>query len=452
MSGFPLRLACLYAAMLAGGAGSAVAQADASGGKLDVSGSVRVRYEWIDGQPRSGFNPSDDLLNVRTRLAATYTDGATTVVGEVFDSRAWLADAGTPVSTNEVNSLELVQAYVAHSWSEPFGGKSKASMQAGRFMLNLGSRRFVAADDFRNTTNGYTGLRADAAGEGWSTTGIYVLPQIRLPMDAQGLKDNAAEFDRETGSLRLWGGLASVDVRPSGGALQASYFRLDEEDQPDLPSRNRHLDTYALRFFREPAPDVVDYDAEVAVQTGDVRTGNAPTAPVQDVWAGYAHLEAGRTWRAPYKLRVALEYDWASGDEPGGDYNRFDTLFGMRRAEIAPAGLYNAVGRANLSAPGVRLEVEPDLRWDAFASFRQLFLASRTDSFSTTGVRDQDGLTGTFAGSQIDARVRYWIVPQALRLEANVVHLLKGRFLRKAAGHNDPDDATYVAFDLTASF
>ena len=37
---------------------------------LDLSGSIRLRYETIDGQPRTGFNTSDDLLSVRTILSA----------------------------------------------------------------------------------------------------------------------------------------------------------------------------------------------------------------------------------------------------------------------------------------------------------------------------------------------------------------------------------------------
>ena len=35
----------------------------------------------------------------------------------------------------------------------------RSEHQAGRFTLNLGSRRLVAADDYRNATNGYTGLK-----------------------------------------------------------------------------------------------------------------------------------------------------------------------------------------------------------------------------------------------------------------------------------------------------
>jgi hypothetical protein len=72
----------------------------------------------------------------------------------------------------------------------------------------VGSRRLVAADDYRNTTNGYTGLRADLAWRaGWSATAIYTLPQQRRPDDRASLARNAVAPDREGFDLVLWGGM-----------------------------------------------------------------------------------------------------------------------------------------------------------------------------------------------------------------------------------------------------
>jgi len=68
----------------------------------------------------------------------------------------------------------------------------------------------------------------------------------------------------------------------------------------------------------------------------------------------------------------------------------------------------------------------------SFAAFRGLWLASNTDSFSTTGVRDATGRSGDFAGRQLEGRIRYWLVPNALRFEANAVWLDKAGFLAKS--------------------
>ena len=52
-----------------------VAMADDAPDGLTVSGAIRVRYEAIDGQARTGFNGSDDLLNIRTNILAEYRTG-----------------------------------------------------------------------------------------------------------------------------------------------------------------------------------------------------------------------------------------------------------------------------------------------------------------------------------------------------------------------------------------
>ena len=420
---------------------------------LKVSGSVRLRYETVEGQARAGFNTSDDLINLRTRVAADYDAGALRFGGEIYDSRAYGSKPGTPLTTNEVNTLEVVQAYVASDINQPWGPGSKASVQVGRFTLNLGARRLVAADDFRNTTNGYTGIKLDGQWAGGvNATAIYVLPQIRRPDDFTSLSDNEVELDRDTSALKLFGGLVTVPVAPEKAALQVSYFGLDERDQSDLATRDRDLDTYGLRYFREPAADTLDFDVEAFAQRGSLSASVAPGAATLDVSASYLHAEAGYRWSGLWKPRLAFEYEYASGDKPGGDYNRFDTLFGMRRAEIAPAGLYNAVGRANINSPGLRLEVEPSATWDAFIGWKALWLASNTDAFSTTGVRDATGGSGRFAGNQIDARVRYWLVPQTLRLETTVVYLAKGDVLQNAPNALRSGDTIYAAFDVTTIF
>jgi hypothetical protein len=418
-----------------------------------LSGSTRVRHEVLDGQPRAGLPAEDEQLALRTTLFAEYDAGTVRIGGEIYDSRAWLHTPGDALTTNEVNALELVQAYVAADFDAPFGAKSRLGLQAGRFMLNLGSRRLVAADDYRNTTNGYTGLRADlrTAG-GIEVTAIYVLPQQRLPDDRAALEANAVRWDRESFDLQLWGGYIARPRTLGGATLELGYFGLFERDQPGRATRNRDLDSFSARLIRNPAPGEFDFEAEGIYQTGTIRTSTAVAAPRQNVSASFVHADAGYTFAGSDKLRVSLEYDRASGDRAGGSYARFDTLFGMRRAELAPAGIYNAIGRANISTLGVRAEIAPHPDWDAFAVYRAMWLAERTDSFSTTGVRDPAGASGSFAGHQVELRARYWIVKDFLRAEVNGVWLGKGRFLETAPNAPATGNTRYLTTGLTAAF
>ncbi|NIJ07161.1 hypothetical protein FHS31_000743 [Sphingomonas vulcanisoli] len=416
---------------------------------FDLSGTMRLRYEAISNQPRAGYGRSDDLINLRTNLLAKYQAGAFTIAGELWDSRVYGEDARTPVTTGEVNALELVQAYVGWRGSV---GKAKAAFQAGRFVLNIGSRRLVAADEYRNTTSGYTGFRADTSAPGGITaTIIYVLPQQRRPDDTDALQSNAVAFDHEGFDLVLWGGTIAKSKAFGPATIEASYYHLGEHDLAGRPTRDRSLDTYGGRLIREPASRTWDAEIEGFYQSGSISASTAPGAATLPVSAWFLHASTGYTLAGSLKARVSVQYDYASGDRAGGSYGRFDTLFGMRRADLAPAGLYNAVGRANVATPGGRIEIAPSPRWDAFATYHALWLAERTDSFSTTSVRDATGRAGAFAGHQFDARLRWWVVPAFLRLELDGVLLVRGRFLKDAPNTNTRGTTAYGAFNLTAS-
>lgn len=420
---------------------------------LRLSGSARARYETLDGQSRVGLDASPDMVSLRTTMFAEYAANSLRIGAELYDSRAYFGDAGSGVSANEVNAMELVQAYVARDFKGVLGTRVDAAVQVGRFTLNLGSRRLVAADDYRNTTNGYTGFRFDfKAADTGSATLIYTLPQRRLPDDLPSIEDNEIQLDRESAALALWGGIATFPGAIGGVALEGAFFRLDEEDSRDLATRDRRLNTSSLRVFRDPAENRWDFEVEGAYQNGSVSASMASAAAALDVSAYFYHLEAGYQWSGGWRPRLSVQYDRVSGDDGKSNYGRFDTLFGMRRADFAPSGIYNSVGRANLSSPGVHLEAIPGPRLDLLLDYRALWLDSRTDSFSTTGVRDASGQSGDFAGHQVDSRVRYWLVPQFLRLEGDVVLLFKSRFLRDAPNAPPTGDTHYASVNLTATF
>jgi hypothetical protein len=433
----------------------ALASAQGTGAGADglaVSGTVRLRYEAVQGQLRPGFNRNDDLFGVRTTVHADYASGSVHVVGEIFDSRSYGADARTPISTNEVNAFEVVQAYAGVKLGLGDDGH-QLIIDAGRMMVNIGSRRLVAADDFRNTTNSYTGLRADfSAAGGWKGTLIYVLPQIRRPDDNAGLRNNKVEVDRESFDLVLWGGtVAHARTLGSFGA-DVSFYHLGEDDAPGRPNRNRSLDTFGGRLFRDPSVGSWDLEVEGFGQRGTIRESLSPTAPRLNVRAWYIHADAGYTLDAPWHPRVSVDYDQASGDGRGSRFSRFDTLFGMRRADFTPAGLFSGIGRANILAPGLRLEVTPNKKLDGFVSYRPMWLDNRFDSFSTTGVRDPSGRAGRFAGHQLDSRLRFWLRPERLRFEVDGLLVANGRFLDEAPNGPPGKHAEYVTLNVTAWF
>ena len=426
------------------------AWADDTPDALTISGSFRVRYEAIDGQARTGFNSSDQFTNLRTQFLAQYEADPLRLGLEIYDSRVFGAMPGSALTTSEVNTLEPVQAFVAVDLPGLLGKGSAVTLKAGRMTLDLGSRRLVALDDYRNTVNSYTGLRGDLSmPHGIKATLVYVLPQQRLPGDYASMDRGKIELDKESFDAVLWGGLASKAKALGRATAELSFYHFGERDAPALPTRDRSLNSLGVRLFADPMPGRLDYELEAIWQSGEISASLAPGAATQQVSASYVRGRIGYSFAGALKPRVAFEVDRASGDGPGGRYGRFDPLFGARRSDLGPAGLYNAIGRSNIFSPGVRLEISPGQRLDAFVGYRAMWLAADTDSFSTTGVRDASGRSGDFAGHQIDTRLRYWLLPKRLRFEADAVLLAKGRFLRQAPNATPGDATRYVSFNLT---
>ena len=420
---------------------------------LKIAGTARLRQEALQGQFRPGFEEDDVLTSLRTMLLMEWRHGAWRIGGELYDSRSWNTDDTGPLTTGEVNTLEPVQAFVGWESHEGFGKGSLASLQAGRFVLNLGSRRLVAADDYRNTTNGYTGLRADfSRPDVGSVTLYYVLPQERLPSDLQSLRDMDVRLDDESSAQKLWGVLAAKSGLPGRLTAELGYVGFDESDRPDRPSRDRLLSSFSGRVMRDAAPGKWDFELEYIHQSGSNSTGLAASAPRADAAAHFVHADVGRSFTGNWRARLSMEYDIATGDGTAPGNARFDTLFGMRRADLGPAGIYAALGRTNIETVGLRLEIAPSSRFDAFATYHALWAEDATDSFSTTGIRDASGASGRFAGHQIDTRLRYWLTPQQLRAEFNGTWLIKEGLTRDAPNAPPYGDTLYGSLALTLSF
>lgn len=425
---------------------------------LVISGSFRSRIEAIDGQFRPIGVESDAMWSLQTTVFAEYDAGPVRFGAEIFDARAYFQTRGSSAGTGEVNALELAQAYVGFDLGDVAGAGTTSTLTAGRFTMNIGSRRLVARNGFRNSTNAFTGLRFDwigAAHAGGADRAMlyWTMPHIRLPRDPESVRANAVEIDRKSLDLQLFGG-SYARAGVLGGGLEIYGHALIERDAAGFPTRNRRLLTPGMRLARSPAPGRFDHDFEVIYQLGTTRETLLPQDVADlDVAAWFVHAEIGRSFAGPWSPRLAVQFDFASGD--GDDQrtlNRFDTLFGARRFEYGPSGLYGAVGRTNLISPALRAEVFPDPRWDAGIAWRPLWLASATDSFSATGVRDRKGASGRFAGHQIEARTRYWLVPQLLRIEAGAALLAKAAFLREAPNARDTGNTRYGYVDIGVIF
>ena len=419
---------------------------------FSIEGSARARVERIENQFRPGKLPDETIWSSQVVLKAEYATGPVRLVGEVRDGRAYGVDPGSTVSTSTVNVLEPIQAYLAADLGELAPGID-AGLKAGRFKMKHGSGRLVGWGGFSNATAAFTGAQVDLAGaRGDRLTAFWTMPQQRLPGDAASIRDNAFELDREATDLQFFGAFYQAKLGGSGATLELYGYGLVEDDRADVATRDRHLFTPGMRLVRKPKAGAFDYEFEAAYQLGTIRTSKAVDAAQQDVSAWMVHGEVGRTVGGPANMRVAALFDAASGDDPGGDYTRFDSLYGLRRGTFGLTGNFGPLSFANIISPAVRVSARPNDRIDGSLSARLAWLQTPRDAFAKTGVADPAGSAGRFGGTQIEGSLGYWIVPDVLRFGLGGAYLSKGRFLEDAANAPATGDTRYVFSDMTLSF
>ncbi len=434
-----------------------LAQALGASDDWQVSASLRVRLDGIDNQFRPTGPDADSMISLRTDVLAEYDAGPVRIGGEVQDSRAYMQVSASTAGTGEVNTFEPVQAFVrfelGDSGTGAFGKGTKRGhglVTLGRFTMDLGSRRLVARNRFRNTTNAFTGVQSDwTTANGARLIGFWTMPQVRLPDAAADIADNKVKFDRESDDLQF-AGIDATLPKVLGGTVEGYAFHLFERDRPDLATRNRRLWTVGARLFAKPAVGKIDHDLEAAWQFGKARrsTGGADLTDL-DVSAWLVHAEAGYTLAGGWTPRLSAVFDAASGDSGrAGHYRRFDTLFGARRSEFGPTSLYGALGRANIVSPGLRVEAVPGKRVDLMAMARAAWAENAHDAFASTAVKDAKGESGRFAGYQLEGRVRYWLVPGLLQIDTGAALLLKHGLLRDAPNARANGNTAYGYVDL----
>ena len=420
-----------------------------------LGGSYRARYETLDGGFHTGSSGAEEILVGRLLLGATFTTNRMYAGVELEDSRQRLAESTTPLGTDVVNTVEPLQGYVGVRFGDAGSKGGGLDVAAGRMTIDAGSRRLVARNSFRNTINAFTGVHATlTASAGSQIQAFYVLPLQRKPSDFESLLDNDSALDTESGDVRFWGIFAARPGIFAGATGEAYLYGLRSRDQAGIPAADREIYTPGVRLYRTPAAEDWDFEIEGAVQFGTSRASTAATDTRNlQHRAGFFHGEVGYTLSAPMSPRVELSYDFASGDRDPADNrnNRFDTLYGARRFDFGPTGLYGAFARSNISTPGLRLEARPG-SVSGMLGYRAVWLASRRDQYTTARLQDPTGQSGSFLGHQIEAQVQYNVLPGNVAIELGGAHLFHGTFLKQVQNAPAAEDMTYIYAAATVTF
>ena len=377
---------------------------------LSIGAEQRSRYETEDVRYRLGESGGDQQVALRARLRASVNYRRFFSTAEVQDARVALTDRGSTITSQQENFTHLLQGYVGFRFQSG-SRKYQASIEAGRFSRAVGSGRLVGAEAFRNTSSVYDGATFSFGTQLWTAQMFYFHPVLYTYPD---VKVNPAFRDARLGGLDYsfhWKKntlLEAFVVHNHDGASAPVLARRD------FINEGGRITAHGAQW---------DYQAEGAYQHG--RLGVAPHR------AWFTHLEVGYGPDVVFRPRFTLQYDYASGDrDPGsGVSHAFDPLFGVRRADLGPTGIWSLQLRSNLNSPSARMQVTPFRNAEFTLHHHWMYLAQARDHWRGVGLADPAGNAGRSVGQQTEFRLRYrW--SKFLDSETAYVHFREGTFVR----------------------
>lgn len=453
----PLRFGRI--AFLAGLMGLAVGAASAE--PLDDAGMTlryqqRSRYEYLDAVPRLGVKPTDRALALQTSVFVEGGQGKVRFLGEVMDVRTELNDAGSYLTTTHVNALEPLQSYLTWNASGFLAAGSTSALKAGRFTMDLGRRRLIARSGFRNSVNTFSGLDWTwDGGNGRGARAFVVAPMRILPTEKAALLENDPELDHGNRGTVLRGAVYQFPPWATRERLELYWVELNQSGRPGNDAPPRDLDSVSFRVWRPSIAGTWSYEVEAVLQQGKSSvTVAGVTRRGLEHDAEFYHAELGYTFASRLSPVVLLQYDRASGDrDPYDDQDEgYDTLYGERRFDFAPQGIYGLFARGNLRAPGVRVTFVPWRGWQAMFSYRSFALDQARDAWSGVGLRDLTGRAGRQIGRQLEGSLTWSVVDERLAFETGFAQLWAGEFFRETVGAGFRGNPTYVYTMVTTKF
>jgi len=423
---------------------------------LKISGSQRTRYERLDPQFRRGFDNSDQVVALQTSVVFDWSIDAFQLVGEIMDSRGELNDEGSFLA-NTVDTLEPIQAYFAWHKKGVFEDSGDSTLRVGRMTLDLGKRRMIARNRYRNTVNNFLG--ADWSwhdSDGRNLRLFYLMPMLIEPADTASQLDNDVALDHTARGTRVIG--AYYQLPPFADKSVVEAYLLDYDVNP--PSNNlaaaAHWTAAGARAYRAPkSSGGWGYEAEAVWEWG--RAGGTLSGAARSNFeqnAYLAHLEASYAFDARMRPTLFMRYDYASGDKDPNDttIERFNTLFGARSFDFGPTNIYGPISRSNIDTPSLRVTLAPKARWQSTLAYRWVFLAEARDQWVGSGWSDPTGKSGRTIGKQLEGSFTWTAIPNRLSVEPGFAHLALGRFARQVQGSAFRGDPLYFYLSLTTTF
>ncbi len=387
---------------------------------LDFGIESRTRYEhrWHDFTA-SGLL-ADDALVTRNLiyLGVKHVLDPLRFVVEFEDSRRFLSDRAD--NPNIENHAELLQAYAQLHFDHGFLN-APLSLSVGRMSFDAIDRRLIERTRNRNAMTVFDGVRLRLGDETrpWEVDAFAMRQAVR----------SVEDLDQSGAGSAIYGFTAYFRKLSPHLVLEPYWLWLDQREESEATQR-KNLHTFGLHAFGQWGErSAWDYDLSLAGQWGRVRN--------LDHRAAAAHVEAGHTWNAAWKPRLALWINYASGDRnpKDGSDERFDSLFGDNFSFYSYAGYFTW---QNMINPALHLSVRPARGLKCELIHRAIWLASDTDAWVRANRRDATGRSGSYVGQETDARI-IWQAGGHFEIDLAYAHFFPGSFTTRTGSAPDSD-------------
>jgi len=408
---------------------------------LELGLEHRTRYEWRNNDVRRIEGGEDNPIFLRNRAwigIKNILDPFRFAV-EFQDSR--VVNNKHAITDQERNEYDLINAYGELYFKNGLGVDDRNQdrpirFRVGRMAYEAIDRRFIARNEWRNTTNTFEGFRLNLGREvnDWEVDLFGMQPVRRLQTKFDEANDHLW-FYGAIGTWRKWSDI--VTIQP--------YFMGQKQtaDPNGFTATNRLDRLIHMPGFRAygKASNLFDFDVSYNHQLGY-------SGPNRVDAQGYT-IEIGKTFEHAWKPRVGLFYGYASGDKDPTDNvdNRFDRFFGFAR----PWSADHYMIYENLKAPKIRFEINPTQKLGFELGYGAYWLASKTDrmfdildgNISNTVKdpgfnRDRTGRSGDFGGHAFEGRIRYQPTPRISTI-LGYTHFTSGDFVKNRINANSCD-------------
>lgn len=388
---------------------------------LDVGLEHRTRYEWRNNDIRRIEGGEDNPIFLRHRAWIGIRDILDPFrFGVEFQDSRVVNNKYVPTD-QERNEYDLINAYGELYFKKGLGVDDRNQdrpirFRVGRMAYEVGDRRFLGRNEWRNTTNSLEGFRLNLGREAndWEIDLFGLQPVRRLQTKFDEANDHLWFFGA-IGHWRKWSDIVTIQPYYMGQKQTADPNGFTNTNRLD-----REIHMPGFRAYGKVAR-LFDYDVSYNHQFGYNHDPLRNITTKQDA-QGYT-VEVGRTFEHPWKPRLMVFYGYASGDRNPNDGkdNRFDRFFGFAR----PWSADHYVIYENLKAPKIRMDIQPTQKLGFELTYAWYFLASKRDrmfdilngNISNTlpdpGFnRDRTGQSGDFAGHSLEGRIRYQVTPK----------------------------------------